>query len=41
MKDLTAREYLEELNKMGIVLGEHVLEYRSTLVDRYNHGKRL
>ena len=36
-----AREYLEGINKLGINIGEHVNEYRSMLVERYNHGKGL
>ncbi len=41
MKDKNAREYLEELNKLGIVIGQHVNEYKGMLVERYEHGKRL
>ena len=41
MKDLSAKEYLDELTKMGIVLGEHALDYRSMLSEGYYNGKRL
>ena len=41
MRDKTAREYLSELNNLGIVLGQHVNEYKDMLVERYEHGKGI